>query len=54
MTEVSQRECSVCGSRNTRCRVGRFPTGVIAPDGEEEWRESLYRECLDCQTKEEL
>lgn len=48
------RRCSLCNSARLIGVEDEYRTGVVAPDGGEEWRRFIGVKCLDCLAIEEL
>ena len=46
--------CSVCDSERLVGFEDEYATGVVAPDGGQEWRRFIGVKCLDCGAIEEV
>lgn len=46
--------CPACDSPNTSLYYGEYATGVTAPDGGAEYRQSEWIYCHDCRAVEEI
>jgi hypothetical protein len=54
MSDDDAPVCSNCGSEEVTERVVSYKTGVVAPDGGEEWWTALVRHCWSCGEDEEV